>query len=455
MRTQVPRRRVALAAILCAAGMDLLDATVMVVAGPSVQKAFGSGEASLQWLTAAYTLPFGILLVLGGRLGDRYGRRRVFLTGAVGFTVASAVCAVAPAMGVLLDARALQGACGALLIPQGYGIVGELFRTDRERGRAFSLFGPINAVAGVGGPILAGALLGWNPAGTGWRSIFLINVPIGLFVSVAAAISFPDDEVQPGARIDLVGAILVALTAGLLVFPLIQGRESGWPWWCFVLLAGAVPAAWVLRKQILRSPAPILEASLLSKPPFVTGLAVATALFAGTGGLTLLLSLYLQLSGGSDPFSTGLALAPLAVGIAVGSLMAAALRARIGRRGLHLGLAVEIVGLPLIALSALSGQNTAVFETGVLITGLGQGLLFGPVIQTIIGTADRHEIGSAAGAMTSLQQIATALGIAVLGTIFLESADSTSLAIGVAVVIGLMLAVTGLVFRLPRTTHST
>jgi EmrB/QacA subfamily drug resistance transporter len=454
MQDLTNRKWVALAAILCAAAMDLLDSTVMVVAAPSVQEALHAGDAVLQWLTAAYTLPFGILLILGGRLGDRVGHRRVFLIGAVGFVAASLACAFAPSIGILLAARALQGAFGALLIPQGYAIVGALFSDQREQGRAFALFGPINAIAGVGGPILAGGLIGWDIAGSGWRAIFLINVPIGLFIVIAAYLCLPRDDGRPGTRIDLAGAVLVAISAALVVFPLIQGRESAWPWWCFLLLGLAVPAGWALARQVRRSSAPILEPSLFGKPTFVAGLAVATALFAGTGGLNLLLSLYLQLSGGNDALATGLALAPLAIGIAIGSPIAARLRPSIGRRGLHVGLLVEIVGLVLLGATVLMDQGVALFEVGIFITGCGQGLLFGPVIQTILGTADGHEIGSAAGAMTSLQQIATALGIAILGTVFLTTTSATSMITGIALVVALMAGAAALVLRLPNTAHT-
>lgn len=454
MTTLEDRRWIALWAVLCAAAMDLLDATVMIVAGPSVQESFGSSDTVLLWLTASYTLPFGVLLILGGRLGDRWGRRRVFLIGATGFVLASILCALAPSIDVLLASRALQGTFGALLIPQGYGLVGALFSRENERGRAFSMFGPVSALAGVGGPILAGALIGWDIDGIGWRAIFLINVPIGVFVIVAAVACLPREATFRSVRVDPVGAVLVATTAGLIVFPFIQGPESGWPWWTFVLLASSLVTGWALMKQVRRSSAPILEPTLLRKPAFIAGLALAIALFAGTGGLTLLLSLYLQLSGGDSALETGLALAPLAIGIGIGSPIAARLRLRLGRRGLHVGLVVEIIGLALLAAAVAAGSGVIALELTVFVIGLGQGLLFGPVVHTILGTADAHEMGSAAGAMTSLQQIATALGVAVLGTIFFTATNATTMIAGVMLVIALMALAAILVLRLPRTTPS-
>jgi MFS family permease len=149
--------------------MDLLDSTVMTVAGPSVRVGLGGTEATLQWLTAGYVLPFGVLLVIGGRLGDRWGRRRLFLIGATGFTLVSLVRTLAVSPTMLISARVAQGALGALMIPQGFGVLSTMFTGDRERGRAFSMFGPVSALAGIGGPILAGLLIAWNLGGLDWR----------------------------------------------------------------------------------------------------------------------------------------------------------------------------------------------------------------------------------------------------------------------------------------------
>ena len=180
-----------LVVVLTGAVMDLLDATVMTVAGPSVQAGLGGTEATLQWLTAGYALPFGVLLVIGGRLGDRWGRRRLFLIGAIGFTLASVACAVAVSPAMLLAARVAQGALGALMIPQGFGLLSTVFTSGRERGRAFSLFGPVSALAGIGGPIFAGMLIAWNLGGLDWRLIFLryVRAPCALNASRIAAVS--------------------------------------------------------------------------------------------------------------------------------------------------------------------------------------------------------------------------------------------------------------------------
>ncbi|BCY11696.1 MFS transporter [Actinoplanes sp. L3-i22] len=412
------RRWWVLVVVLTGAVMDLLDATVMTVAGPSVRAGLGGTQATLQWLTAGYALAFGVLLVIGARLGDRWGRRRLFLIGATGFTLASLACALAGSPATLIAARVAQGALGALMIPQGFGVLSAVFTGDRERGRAFSLFGPVSALAGIGGPILAGVLIAWDLGGLDWRLIFLINVPLGLFAVLGALAWMPADRGDPAARLDPLGALLVAAGSAALVLPLIQGREAGWPWWSFALLGLAVLAFAALARRQSTSPHPILAPGLLRKRAFVAGLSVAVVLFAGSGGLMLILSLFLQLGLHYSALHTGLALAPLAVGIGVSSLLVPALFPRLGRRLLHVGLGTQLLGVLGFAVMAATGPSDPAFAVAALVSGLGLGLLFGPLIQSTLSVAAADEVGSASGAINAVQQLATALGVAVLGTVF-------------------------------------
>ncbi|MET0423374.1 MAG: MFS transporter [Actinoplanes sp.] len=276
-----------------------------------------------------------VLLIIGGRLGDRWGRRRLFLIGAIGFTLASVVCAAAMSPTVLVAARVGQGALGALMIPQGFGVLSAVFADERERGRAFSLFGPVSGLAGVGGPILAGALIAWNLGGLDWRLIFLVNVPLGLHYS---------------------------------------------------------------------------------------------------------------------PLHAGLALAPVAAGIAASSLLAPALAARLGRVLLHVGLGVEILGVAGLAVVAATGAPAPALAAAALGTGLGLGLLFGPLIQRILAVAAPDEIGSASGTLNAAQQIATALGVAVLGTVFFAApGPRDGLVTGSVLVAASGLICAALVLLLPQT----
>ncbi|WNV86921.1 MFS transporter [Umezawaea sp. Da 62-37] len=444
-----PWRWRVLAVVLLAEIMDLLDSTVMNVAAPSVRAGLGGGPATLQWLTAGYTLAFGVLLVVGGRLGDRWGRRRLFVIGAVGFTLASALCALAPTPAVLVTARIAQGALGALMIPQGFGVLASVF-DERERGRAFAMFGPVMGLAAIGGPILAGGLIAIDPGGLDWRLIFLVNIPLGALAVAGALRWMPADRGDASVRIDPVGAALVAAGSALLVYPLIQGREAGWPWWTFASIAAGIAAFLALARRQRTSPAPILVPTLLRKRAFVGGLVVAVAFFSGVGGLMLLLSLHLQLDLGYSALRAALALAPIAVGIVLSSTAAPALTARLGRSVLHVGLGIEVVGTLGLAAVAVAGLPAWVLVVPNLVVGLGLGLLFGTLIQSILAAADPAEIGSASGALNAVQQLATALGVAVLGTVYF-GAGTSGLAIGALIVTGTCLLSAALVTLLPRT----
>jgi MFS family permease len=232
-------RWIVLAIVLAAEIMDLLDATNTAIAAPSIVSDIGGGDTEMQWLAAAYTLAFAVGLITGGRLGDIYGRRRLFLIGATGFGAMSALCGAAWSPGSLIVFRALQGGFGALMIPQGLGMIRTLF-PPKEMATAFGLWGPALALSAIGGPILGGFLIDADVAGTGWRAVFLINVPIAL-AAVAAGLRFMPESASPErVRLDPVGMAIVSVAMLLLVYPLVEGREQDWPAWMFVLMAAAV-----------------------------------------------------------------------------------------------------------------------------------------------------------------------------------------------------------------------
>ena len=231
------RLRWVVAAVVMAANMmDLLDATIVNIAGPSIHADLGGGATTIQWLSAGYTLAFAVLLIAGARLGDIFGRRRLFLIGSAGFTLFSAACAVAPSVGVLIVLRALQGAFGALMIPQGFGLLKEVLGED-ELQKATGLFGPVTGLAMLAAPILAGVLVEADLWGTAWRMVFLINIPIGLITLPLAIRSLPRGVSHPNLKLDVVGVWLVGLALVAIIYPLIQGQTDGWPAWCFAALA--------------------------------------------------------------------------------------------------------------------------------------------------------------------------------------------------------------------------
>ncbi|WP_055724951.1 MFS transporter, partial [Streptomyces niveiscabiei] len=341
MRTLAATRRPALVALLIAEAMNLLDATVVQVAAPVVHTDLGGPVSDVQWFTAAYTLPFAVLLVLGGRLGDIVGRRRVFVTGVAGFAVVSAGCALAPSAGVLIALRAVQGAAAAAVVPQTVGLIKAMF-SGPELPRALGWIGPVMGLAGVCGPLLGGVLTHT----VSWRAAFLVNVPLAVAVLVLAR-SLPEDRAPLRPALDLTGTGLVALGTGLVVHPLIGvSGVSG-----VSLVAGAaVLAVFVLHQR--RTPEPLLERSLFAQRGFPAALFTSMAFFAATGGLTTVVVLHLQLGLGEGVLASSLALAPWSLGLAVASWAAGAhLVRRYGRRLMPVGLGVLVAGI----LGALGG----------------------------------------------------------------------------------------------------
>jgi EmrB/QacA subfamily drug resistance transporter len=413
-------RWIVAAVVLAANTMDLLDATIVNVAGPSIHHELGGGSSSIQWLSAAYTLAFAVLLIAGARLGDIFGRRRMFLLGSIGFTFFSAACAVSQDIGMLIAFRALQGAFGALMIPQGFGLLKEVF-DDEELGRATRLFGPTTGLAMLGAPILAGALIGANFWNIGWRLVFLINVPIGLIALLFAIRSLPSGVSHPNLKLDLGGVWLVGLALVAIVYPLIQGQADGWPAWTFALLvAGAVLLVAFVRYERRRSHNALIESSLLTNRTYLSGIAVMLSLFGAFGGLLLCVSLYGQLGEGWSPIHAGLTLTPMVIGMIVGMLVSGMLVERLGRHLLHIGIMLVATGTTALALMLTGARSASTWDLvpGLLLVGAGVGAVVGQTIQFILAAVSMNEVGSASGVMEATQQLSTSLGVAVLGTIF-------------------------------------
>ena len=423
--TQPYRLRWVVAAVVLAANvMDLLDATIVNVAAPSVHRELGGGASTIQWLSAAYTLAFAVLLIAGARLGDILGRRRLFLAGSAGFTLFSAACAVAPTIGVLIGFRALQGAFGALMIPQGFGLLKQVFDDDAEFDKATGLFGPATGVAMLAAPIVAGALIDANLWGTGWRLVFLINIPIGALALPLAVRSLPRGATHPGVRLDLGGVGLVGLALVAIIYPLIQGRADGWPAWCFaVLAAGMILLAVFLRYERRRRDSPLIEPTLLANRTYLSGVAVALALFGAFGGLLLCISLYGQLGEGWSPIRAGLSLTPMVVGMILGMTGSLALVSRLGRHLLHIGIVLIAVGAAGLALILTGARAASAWDLvpGLFFIGAGVGASIGQLFRFILTSVTMDEVGSASGVLEAVQQLSTSLGVAVLGTIFFSA----------------------------------
>jgi EmrB/QacA subfamily drug resistance transporter len=407
--------------------MDMLDSTVANLAGPSIRADLGGNETTLQWVLASYTVTFALGLVTAGRLGDLVGRRRLFLIGMAGFTLASLACGLAPGVGWLITARAVQGLFGSVMIPQGFALLTVVFPPDKLR-QAFVPFGPIMGLASVGGPILAGWLLHVNLFGSEWRSIFLINVPIGIAAWLLSWRYLPRHTGEDrNTRLDITGVTLLTLASALLIIPLVEGRELGWPTWTYLMMAGSVVALALFVISERRSNHPVIAPSLFRKRSFVVGLIIVAGFFAAQNGFLLAFNLLLQLGLHWSPLDSGLSLIPWALGSAVGvGLAGAVLVAKLGRATLQLGLGCAAAGLIALCWTIVSWHDhlTAMTLTPALLAiGFGTGLVGVPIFEYVLGDSTTAEVGTGSGMLNAVQQFASAIGFAALGTVFFAKAN--------------------------------
>ncbi len=452
-----PKRWPILFVILAAECMDLLDGTVVNVAAPTIHRDLHASSTALQWIVGGYALALAVGLLTGGRLGDLFGRRRMFLIGVVGFTAASAACGLAPSTGVLVAARLVQGLAGAMMIPQGLGVIRDVFPPD-ELPKAFGLFGPVMGSAALLGPIVGGGLVSLNLFNQPWRPVFLINLPLGLLGTVGAARLLPRNETRHAARLDLTGAVLAAVASLAIVYPLIQGRALGWPVWTYASMAvGAVLFVLFgihLKRRQRGGRDPLVEPSIFSHRGYSAGALVLMLYFGGMIGSVLAITLFLQLGEGFSAIHAGLTLAPFALGTALGAPVAGAVMQRIpGRTLIQAGGAVSLVanaGLAVI-LGATDHVTTWGMVGPLLLNGVGMGLFVVPAFDTIISAVTDAETGSAAGVLNAIQQLGGAIGVAVLGSIFFSVLSHDGFAVALrdtlwweVVILGATLAVSPL-----------
>ena len=422
--TAHPKRWLILFIVLAAECMDLLDGTVVNVAAPTIHRTLGASSTELQWIVGGYPLALAVGLLIGGRLGDLFGRRRVFLAGIVGFTLASAVCGAAPSTEVLIVARLAQGFAGALMIPQGFGLLRETFPAD-ELPKAFGFFGPVMGSAAMIGPILGGALVSAHLFSDAWRSVFLINLPIGIAAGIAAARLLPRTTTRYATQLDLVGGALAAIASLALIYPLIQGRALGWPAWTYASIAASLGLfgafALHLQRRKRSTKDPLIEPSVFTHRGYSAGALVLMLYFGGMIGSMLTLTLFLQLGEGFSAIHAGLTIAPFALGTAITAPPGAALMQKLGGRiMIQAGSVISLLGYAAVAL--ILTNTTHVTTWGLLgpllAVGMGMGLFVVSAFDTILAAVTDRELGSASGALNAIQQLGGAIGVAVLGTIF-------------------------------------
>ncbi|MEV6318276.1 MFS transporter [Streptomyces sp. NPDC051776] len=414
-----------LATVLLGASLPLIDFFIVNVALPSIDRELGAGPAMLELVVAGYGVAYAVLLVLGGRLGDMFGRRRLFVVGMAAFGLTSLACGLAPHAGTLVAARVAQGAAAALMLPQVLATV-HATTTGRRRGRALSLYGATGGLSMVAGQILGGALVSADIAGTGWRSVFLVNVPVVLTGLALASRTVPETRSERPAPVDGSGTALLALSLVALLMPLTEGRAAGWPLWTWVSLAAfpfTAGAFWAVERRADRQGrTPLVPPSMFALAGLRRGLGMMLPFAFGFGGFMFVMAVALQQGRRLSPVDAGMALAPMAVTFFAASLMGPRLVGRYGSRIVTAGGLVQAAGLALLVTAALRDWDGLGFWQllpGVALAGFGQGLQLPVLFRIVLADVPGEQAGVGSGVMVTTQQSSLALGVATLGSLFL------------------------------------
>jgi len=431
-----PRRWIALWVVLTAAFMVLLDISIVNVAIPSIQRNLGASFAQIQLVLAGYQLAYAVVLITGGRLGDIFGRKRLFMTGMAGFILASASCGFAQNADMLVISRVVQGVMAALMYPQVLSTIQVVF-PPHERPAAFGTFGAVIGVATIAGPLLGGVLIGSATATERWRWVFLVNLPVGIAALTAAWFLLRESRAPRARRLDIAGVLIVSAALGLLTYPLVEGRDQGWPGWSFVMMAASVPAfalfVWYERVKSRRDGSPLVELSMFRDRAFSAGNALSAVFLSAIPSFFLIFSITLQIGLGFSPLRTGLTTVPWALGTAVSSAVSVRLAPRLGKRILYAGclmLALGVCGVILTIHQRGNGLDGPELIPALVWSGLGMGCIIAPLTNIILASISQGDAGAAAGVLTTMQQVGGAIGVAVVGVIFFgllgARADSAS-----------------------------
>ena len=455
------RRWSALSVMLAAVFLAAFDFNVVTVAIPSIQRGLATTFSEIQLIVAGYALSFAVLLITGGRLGDLYGRRRLYVVGMIGFTIASGLCGFARVPAQLVGARVLQGAFAAIMVPQALSFIQVTF-TQKEQTLAYAIYGMTIGLGMIAGQVFGGLLVSADVLGLAWRPVFLINVPIGVAAIALTWWLVPESRAPAGLRLDPGGVVLVSVSLLLLLYPLIRGEEAGWPTWTRLSLAGSLLVMHLFleyeRWKTKRDGSPLLALSLFRHRSFVVGLAIGVAFFSGLASFLLLLTEYLQTGLARSARAAGLTFVPFAIGFLSASFASARLAPRLGRSILQLGAALMVIGLVALVAVISRRADAVAYILPLFVYGLGQGNLQAPLVNFILADVPPQDAGSASGVVTTVQQLSFALGVAVIGGVFAVSLgpDPAAAKYGEAFVhalawnIGLLAVTFVAAFALPR-----
>lgn len=419
-------RTIALLVVLLAFFMDVLDTTIVNVAIPSIQANLGASYSAIQWIIAGYALTFALFLITGGRLGDIVGYKPLFLVGMAGFIVASALSGFAPTTAVLIEARLAQGFFAAMMVPQILSTIQVMYTTTAERQGISAFYGALAGIASVGGPILGALLIAGDIGGFGWRTIFLVNIPVGIAAIILAAIYLPNAKSPHPLHLDIVGVVLGVAAMLMLMYPLIEGRELGWPRWTYLLMAGSL-VVFVLfgLSQVWkdrRDGSPLVVPHLFVHRGFVAGIVLLGAFYAVVSGFFLILTLTMQVGLGYSVLKAGLTSIPFSIGVSVAAgLSGPLLVPRFGRNVITLGPLLLGLGFALFiwTMRAFGGGVTP-YELipSLILAGVGMGCVVASVYPFILADVELKHAGSASGVINTVGQIGGAMGVAAIGVIF-------------------------------------
>ena len=426
------RPMLVLAVVLTAAFVQLVDVSITNVAVPSIRTDLNASFSAVQLVQSGYQLAFACTLITAARLGDLHGRRRLFLIGMVGFTLASILCGFATGPTMLVLSRVLQGLMSGLMYPQVLSVIQVVF-APRERPRAFAVLGATIGLATILGPLLGGALIQWDVAGSQWRSIFLVNVPIGVVAVIAAIRLLPESRAPKATRLDVPGALLSALALLLLILPLTEGRERGWPWWLIAMLVASVPTgvAFVLveRRRTRDDDSPLVDLRILDLRGPRVGMPLSAVFFAGIPAFFFCFALYLQVGEGFSALRSGLTTIPFAFASAVLSARSPVLARRLGRTVLLIGCLLIAAGMAvaLITITLVGPEpHPWQFIPAFVLAGAGLGCFAAPNTSVILDGVPPRSAGQASGLLATSQQVGGAVGVALIGIVFFGVLSSSA-----------------------------
>jgi MFS family permease len=425
------RRWRVLAIVVAAQFMFVTDAFIVNVALPTISTELHASSSQLEAVIAIYLIGYATLIVTGGRLGDIYGTKAIFLLGVLGFTLTSLWCGLAQSGNELILARLAQGTTAALMVPQVLATIHVLF-SDTARAKAFAIYGTVLGLAGATGFALGGLLVTLDLGGTGWRAIFFVNVPIGLIIVAAAARVMPQAPRHAGTRLDLPGVVILFTGLLCVIGPMLFGREVGWAAWIWPMMAGGGAIIWVFlryeRGVAARGGMPLIDLGLIADPAFMRGLGAVFCFFFANQSFYLVTTLYMQMVLKIPPLQAGMVFLPLALAFVVAARHSGVRARHRGTLVLIEGCSLQIAGLAALALTlaTVAAPTPFLLALVLIVFGYGQGLVMAPMSGAVLSTVQAKSAGSGSGLYGTTTQISSAAGVAAIGSVYFAIDGATS-----------------------------